>query len=157
MSRKPPPKLLVVPVLTIENSYSRTACVLTGSPTQQLARVSSRGPAILERGLKAAKVAFQLPETELLFLGIYPATLEVVGSGTAAPTTTAGPPKTTRVTGGTASATPTATTTPSTSTETTSTSATPSTTTSRTTKNAAQRTAIPLILLAGAGAVAVAL
>jgi hypothetical protein len=157
MSRKPSPFIIapvLVAVLTTGNSYSRTACVLTGSPTPTTGSCEPTWAGHIRTWTQSSQITFQLLETKSLFLGIYPATLEVVGSGTAAPTTTTAPPKTTSGTGATASATPTATTTQSTSTGGTSSIATA---THGTTKNAAQRTAIPLLLLAGGGAVAVAL
>jgi hypothetical protein len=157
MSRKPSPFVIapfLVAVLTMRNRYSRTACVLTGSPTPTTGSCELTWTGHIRTWTQSSQITFQLPETESLFLGIYPATLEVVGSGTAAPTTTTAAPKTTSGTGGTASVTPTATTTQSISTGGTSISAT---TISGTTKNAAQRTAIPLILLVGAGAAAVAI
>jgi len=142
-----------VAVLTMGNSYSRTACVLMGSPTPTTGSCELTWTGHIRTWTQSSKSTFQLLEIESLFLGIYPATLEVVGSGTATPTPTTVPPGTTSGTRGTASITSTATT-PSTLTGGTSSS---TTTTSGTTKNAARRTAVPLMLLAGAGAVAVAL
>ena len=146
----------MVLALTMGNSYSRTACVLTGSPIPTTGSCELTWTGHIRTWNQSSQITFQLPETESLFLGIYLATLEVVGSGTGTPTTatkTTTPPKTTSVTGGAASVTSAATTIPSTSTRDTSNSAA---TTSGTTNNAAQRTAIPLILRAGAGAGAVA-
>ena len=148
----------MVLALTMGNSYSRTACVLTGSPIPTTGSCELTWTGHIRTWTQSSQITFQLPETESLFLGIYLATLEVevVGSGTGTPTTatkTTTPPKTTSVTGGAASVTSAATTIPSTSTRDTSNSAA---TTSGTTNNAAQRTAIPLILRAGAGAGAVA-
>jgi hypothetical protein len=133
------------------NSYSQTACVLTGSPTPTTGSCELTWTGHIRTWTQSSQITFQLPETESLFLGIYPATLEVVGSGTAAPTTTTAPPKTTSGTGGTASVAPTATTTQSTSIG--GTSSIPATT-SGATRNAARRTAVPLILLGGAIAAA---
>jgi hypothetical protein len=117
MSRKPSPFIIapvLVAVLTTGNSYSRTACVLTGSPTPTIGSCELTWTGHIRTWTQSSQITFQLPETEPLFLGICPATLEVVGSGTAAPTTTTAPPKATSGTGATASATPTATTTQST-------------------------------------------